>query len=402
MSGIICALPGVIKPIVAAATSWDTWTTSDIGTTQLFTTKSVRSIEPVGYISDSTYYVLTSAAGTPFYYDNKMKYTRSGATLSLTSETAVSTTFTMNFTNSNVLELVGFGKLVMFNGSSNYLIGDISSGDVTISTGTPTTLTGSTALSNFALTHHPNDETKLIAYDDDGDTNYYTFDDSTDAVTWVRSGTKPSNANRTMGFYTQDTDTTYKFALLYYHTTNLDWRIRHYSIDLSSYSDVTLNATPDPTGSISKFGNPLQKLNACLMSSQDANNSAPIWSVTYNGSSFTQNTTGALSIPTTYTQIRTIMDVHFIEDNTWAMIVQWQNPSNTLQRPTYVHMVTVDASTGAVTELGKIQITSAGANSSNAKGGIALSSDKTSLIAIAEDEASGTLSVSASLLLKPV
>ncbi len=402
MTGIICALPGVIKPIVAAATSWDTWTTSNIGTTQLYTTKTARSFEPVGYISDSTYYVLTSNIGTPFYYDNKMKYTRSGTTLSLTSQTAVSTTFSMNFTGSNLLELAGLDKVLMFNGGGQYLIGEIGAGDVTIPTGTPTNITGATGLTNYSITHHPDDESKIIGYDDDGDTNYYTFDNSTNTITWVRSGTKPTSANRVMGFYTQDTDTTYKFALLYYSTSNLDWRIRHYSKDLSSYSDVTLNATPDPTGGVAKYGNLLQKLNTCLVVMGDVSNSAPAWSVTYNGSSFTQNTTGALSIPSTYTQIRTIMDVHFIEDNTWAVIVQWQNPSVTTQRPTYVHMVTVDASTGAVTELGKIQMTSAGENSSNVKGGIALSSDKSSLIAVAEDNTSGTFSVSASLLLKPV
>jgi hypothetical protein len=390
-----------VSPAAAVETSWDDWTTSDIGTTQLFTTKSARSIEPVGYISNNTFYVLTSNPVTPFYYNNKMKYTRSGTTLSLTSETSVTTTFTMNFTGSNVLELVGFGKVLMVDGGANYLVGDISSGDVTIATGTPSTISGHTGLSNYSITHHPDDEGKLIAYDDDGDTNYYTFDNSTDTMTWVRSGTKPTSANRVMGFYTQDTDLTYKFALMYYHTTNLDWRIRHYAKDLSSYTDVTLNATPDPTGSVAKFGNLLQKLNTCLVVMGDVSTSAPAWSVTYNGSSFTQNTTGALSIPGTYTQIRTIMDVHFVQDNTWAVIVQWQNPDNTLQRPTYVHMVKVDSSTGAVTELGKIELTSAGANASNVRGGIALSSDKSSLIAVAEEENSGTFSVSASLILKP-
>lgn len=381
--------------------NWADWTTADVGTVRLVTSMAAtpRSVEPVGLVANASYFALTSDGSSPYYLNNKKKWVKSGSSLTLDSETSVSSTFAMNFTGSNLVELPGYQKAILYNGANEYLIADISGGAVTFSTGTPSTTSGATTLSNYTIGFQPGDETKIIAYDEDGDTNYFTFTNSTNTLAWVRSGTKPSNAKSVVGFYTEDTDTTKKFALLYYDTSTLGWKLRHYSADLASYSDVTLNATPDPAGTINKYCNFLQKLNSC-MAVADNDTVLPAFNVSYDGATFTQNSTTNLTIPSaTYTRVRSIQEIHYIADNVWAASVQFENPSDTTQRETYLYMLHVNS--GTTVELGYIRANNPGADSSNVRGGVAIAADYSSFAFFCTELVGSVEQISASLILRP-
>jgi hypothetical protein len=381
--------------------SWSDWTTSNVGSLRVQSSFAAtpRSVEPVGLVATNKYFTLTSDGSSPFYLNAEQQWLNSSNTLTLNSNSSLTTTFPMNFTASNLVELPGYQKAILYDGSTGYLVASIAGGDVSFSTGTPSTASGATTLSNYSITFKYGDESKIIAYDEDGDTNYFTFDNSTSTMTWVRSGTKPSNAKACVGFYTQDTDTTIKFALIYYDTSTLEWKVRHYAADLASYSDTTLNATPDPAGTINKYCNFLQKLNSCMLVA-DNNSVLPAFNVTYNGSSFTQNSTTNLTIPSaTYTQVRSIQEIHYIDDDVWAVTVQFENPSDTTQRETYLYMLY--ANSGTVVELGYIRGNNMGADSSNVRGGVAIASDYNSFVFFCVEVVSSIEQISASLILRP-
>lgn len=383
--------------------SWNDWTTADVGVAQQVFNPSIgdsRDIAQSGLVSANAVVNYFATGASPFYMTNIQTISIDSVGNLSFSGNAVSTTQPLNFTSVATADLEGVAKVIVSNTTTAYIVGDITGGSVEFPSLANASIANATTMSNYNIFGNPDDNTDTVWWDETGDTNYITLDTSTDVLTWVRSGTAPANAKAGCGFWTLSGGTR-KFAFLYYSTTNTDWRLRHYAEDLSSFSDVTLNATPDPAGTANKYHTWRQKDNVALHIVDD-NATLPCFVVKYDGTNFTQYTSQNLSVPTgVTTQVRSVSCIYHIQDDTWAAIIEWENPLNTTQRLAYVYMLRVE-SDGSVTELGKLALAAAvSASSTNVKGGVGLTTDYAWAVIASEASNGGTLTPIYTVLKKP-
>jgi hypothetical protein len=407
MSGIICALPGIIKPTAAVAASWANWTTSNKDTT-LYVTASAspsyvvgRGTEPILLASNDKFWFLYSNPGTPFYYEGYHTFTRSANTLSHDGRTTASSTVSINFTNANTITLESYGKFIVLNGATTYSVGTYTSSSISPATTPVTGLANIVAASDFQNHVHPNDDSQFIQCDLDGDIQLINFDNSTNtlsiATTTTAQSNKVTNAVNGSGFWTL-TGSTYKFAFLYWDTSATTWKIRHYAADLTSYTDTTLNSTPNFPSTVRNFHNYRHPTNKILMVVRDTTNfNFKAFVVSWDGSNFTQNSTATIDPldTVTYKSPNWMTGIYYLDDGVWAV--------NTLQNDTAgdafvkhaVGMFYADPG-NSVSNLGWIQVNqNSTASDGHVRGGVALSPNKDYAVIFGDDTTNG---ISATLI----
>lgn len=398
MTGIICALPGVVTAAAAAAASWQNWTGSDV-TAAIRTVADTgmtnpRSIEGVNFASNDNFFVVYSDIASPFYIEGSHKYSRSNDTVAFDSRTTVATTMPHNFTNSNRLTLPSFDKVLLFNAGSSALVATYTSSALTIPATAATTSWSSIVTgSDYTAMRHPTDDTIIMMLDLVGNIQLLSFDDGTDAITVTTNTTTQSNkvsgGNNGHGFWTE-TAGVYKFAFVYWDNSATSWKVRHYAADLASYTDTTLNATPAFNNSNRLFADHLQPVNKCLCVVKDnTNNVLPCFVVSWNGTNFTQNSTGNIAAPdATYVDPRFIKGIAFLDDDVWAVMMNWNDEGGDAFLKQYVGIFKADGSNN-VTNLGWLQLNADSTGAGDARMSIAISANKDYALLIGDDLTNG-------------
>ena len=317
--------------------TWANWTTAN-ATTVIRTAADTgyitpRGIEGINFASNDNFFVVYSDGGTPFYIDGNHKYTRSDNTVSFDSRNLSATSQALNFTNGNNISLPSFSKALLMDSANTALVCTYTSTALTIpATGPTTTWSNIVNTGDYATMVHPNDDSIIIQYDLDGDIQLLSFNNGTDVVsvttTTTAQSNKVTNANNGYGFWTL-TGSTYKFAYVYWDTSATSWKIRHYAADLTSYTDSTLNATPAFSNTTRLFANHLQPVNKCLCVVRDtANNKMPSFVISWDGTSFTQNSTATITAPdATYLDPQFIQGINYLDQDVWAVHTIWNDES---------------------------------------------------------------------------
>jgi hypothetical protein len=326
------------KFTATAAASWANWTTSNKATTLYVTSsespsyKLGRATEPILLASNDYFWFLYADPVTPFYYQGYHTFSRSANTLSHDGRTTASSTVQMGFTNVNTITLQSYGKFLVLNNATTYTVGTFTSSSISPGTTPVTGLANIVANSDFQTHVHPNDDSQFIQCDLDGDIQLLSFNNSTDTLsvttTTTAQSNKVTNAVNGSGFWTL-TGSTYKFAFLYWDTSATTWKIRHYAADLTSYTDTTLNNTPNFPSNTRNFHNYRQPTNKILMVLRDTTNfNYKAFVVNWNGSSFTQHSTYTIDPLDTVTYKNPIWmtGIYYLDDDVWAV--------NTLQDDT--------------------------------------------------------------------
>lgn len=382
-------LNSLARYVAAAAggASWADWSDSNMDTLNANAADSGytagRGYEPLSFISDDKFFCLYSNPGTPFYYDGYHTYSRSGNTISFDGRTETTSTITMNFTNVQNTVLDSFNKFIIWTGGP-YTVGTYTSSGISMPTTYTSDTTGAityiTAVSDTQYHPHPTDQTKIMASDLDGDIMLLTFNNSTDAIVKTTDTTiqanKVSNASNGVGFWTE-TSGTYKYAFLYWDSSATSWKIRHYAADLASYTDHTLNNTPNLPTNIRAFLNYRQPVNKCLMFMRDStNNNMPSFVVSWNGSSFTQHSTTTITTSdSTYVDPNWDAGVYYLDDNVWACHTLMNDEGGDAYSRQVFFIIKADES-NTVSKLGEVPLNAGNSGGGNAKGGVSLSPSK--------------------------
>jgi hypothetical protein len=394
MTGIFCALPGVVKP--ASSPTWANWTTAN-ATTVIRTAADTgyttpRGIEGINFASNDNFFVVYSDPGTPFYIDGNHKYTRSNNTVSFDSRNLSATSQALNFTNGNNISLPSFSKALLMDSANSALVCTYTSSSLTIpATGSTTTWSSIVNAGDHATMVHPTDDSIIIQYDLDGDIQLLSFNNGTDAVsvttTTTAQSNKVTNANNGHGFWTL-TGSTYKFAYVYWHTSTTSWKVRHYAADLTSYTDS--NATPAFSNTTRLFANHLQPVNKCLCVVRDtANNQMPSFVISWNGTSFTQNSTATITAPdATYLDPQFIQGINYLDQDVWAVHTIWNDESADAYNRNFIGIFKADNSNN-VSNLGWIQMNANSTSVGAGRSSIAISANKDYALLIGDDQTNG-------------
>jgi hypothetical protein len=358
--------------------SWNDWTTENVGTTLLQNpTVALRDFRVLDQFSNNEMFVIGALNSNRSNY-KIYKYTISENTLSYNSETNIPrTSEDIVFNGCQIAVMPALNKALFFNGASYYVL-TYSAGSVSMSA----RLTGNASFGNFGAVINPTNQLQCIRFGGTGILQLSTFNNSTNTATFGTSTTAISGSKSGSGFWTRDTNGTIKFAYLYFDTTTNFWKIRHYASDLSSFSDVTLNSASNPAGEMSRAHNVIQKLNQAVVV-LDNDSTMPCFSVSYNGSAFTMSSIVNLTMPSSvYNNIRTIPGIRFIGEDTWAVSVHVDN--NTTTRENWVGLIKAETNNPQL--LGWQLTTNANANAGNVRGGLGLITTGDKLIAVSDGQ----------------
>lgn len=382
-----------------ALASWQDWSTSKMGSllendadTSYITS---RGLEGISFVSDDKFYALYSNPSTPFSYEGYHAYSRSGTTLTFDGRTEVTgANWGVNYTNAQNFTLESFNKFVMMSGSTQYIVCTYSNGNISVPTSYTGTITSITSAADSQYHVHPADDTKIIQHDIDGDMQLLAFNNSTNTLSVTTNttiqGNKVSTATNAYGFWTL-TSGTYKFALVYWDTTNTTWKVRHYAADLTSYTDTTLNNTPAFSNTQRSFGNFRQPINKALCVVRDTtNNVMPSFIVSWNGSSFTQNaTTNITTSDSTYVDPSWMSGVYYLEDGVWAVNTLMNDEGGDAYLDHKTFILNADGSNN-VGKLGEIKMNLANTNSNgHVRTGISLGPSKDYAVLWGDDLTNG-------------
>ena len=358
-------------------TNWNDWDEDNIGTTKLRSPDIAhRDFRTLDSFVDNEFFVIGALDSNRSTY-KIYKYTISDNTISYDSETTISrTSEDISFTNCQTINLPLYDKALFFNSNTYYVL-TYSSGSISMSA----KKTGSTSIGNSGVTQSPIDVNKFIRFGDTGICQLVTFANSTDTCTFGTATAAISNAKSGTGFWTKDTNGTYKFAYLYFDTSALSWKIKHFSNDLSSSTTITLNSASNPAGNMAKFHNNLHKINQALMVVDD-NTNMPCFSVSYDGSNFTMSDIINLTMPSaTYNYVRAINGIRYLGNDVWAVSAHTHNQPTETARQDFCGLIKASSNTPVL--LDWIEVTNPGLNA-NVRGGLALCNNGSILINVTD------------------
>jgi len=379
---------------VPLISSWEDWTTTNVGTTKLESPTDIlyRELDVAGGFSDDEFFTIGGSSAN--FTDWRInKYNVSGSTLTYSSQSSF-TGPSAAFTNNNIVSLPGLNKAICINATS-YVVFTYSSGNLSYTSQG----TGITNIGNSLFVSHPTDETKFYRTGNTGISEYLTFNSGTNTLTSVRSTSAITNCktDSTTAFFTESNGI-YGYAIVWFDTSINYWKVRHYNIDLTSYTDYTLNSGTNYAAGAVRYANHKQKLNKAVVA-YDNNSTMPCFSFSYNGSNFAQSSEVNLTIPSaTYTNVRFMPGLSWIDNDAWAITSHMDDGSTTI-RENFVGII--DASGVAPVLKGWVATTNANQNSGNVRTGLITNSSKTLLLVVADNNTSGEGQPSLNLLLKP-
>jgi hypothetical protein len=282
------------------------------------------------------------------------------------------------FTGTGSYNFRTYDKGVGMTLNGKYYVFTHSSGSLSMSA--EKTLNVTTNYSNFGFIGHPTDDDTIYRTVGNGIVQKMSWNNSTDTLTVDTTTTAPAGivVRGAHSFFTYD-GSTYKLAMVYWDNTNTTWKIRHFAIDLSSYTDVTLSGTVTPSSPDQPrhyVGIPKKvKLNEYIQSTSDASGNLAVFSITYDGSgsSFTENT-AITQAPPSGNYLRGVGFTNHIADNVFATQVQWTESAITTNRDNYIYFW--KSSSGTLTQLGSVLVNDPDTeNAGNGRGGFELSPD---------------------------